>query len=227
MGLLCHLHAPVEQPPVPRCRVPDLGNRYEQVAADGPHLVLDVALLVAGIGVAEAVAEPVMGAAGLEQLGRSRRVRDAPADARRVVEDDLPRNPAEVLEDVAEGLADALGVLAGEELGEAHVREGEREREVAQAGAHAAQIEIGLAEVGLRLARRPRQIEVALAVRRPAGLRLPDIALHGADGHLGAAFRDQAVVDPLGGMALLAVVPQVVCEPLVDQGLAGVELGPP
>ena len=151
-----------------------------------------------------------MGAAGLEQLRRPRGVPDAPADARCVAEDDLPRNAAEVHEDVTEGLAGAFDILAGKDLGEAAVGEGERQHEVARAGAHAVRV-----EVGLRLAGRPRQIEVALGIRGHAAPRCPDVASHGADGHIGSAFLDEAVVEALGRVALVAVVPRVVCEPLV------------
>lgn len=226
VGLVGHGEAALEQPAVEGAGVPQLGDGDEEVAAHAAHLVLDAALLVARAGVAEPEAEAVVGAAGGEQLGRPDPAADAAADAGRVVEDDLGRHAADVLEDVAQGLADALRRLAREDLGQPDVGVRERHHEEAQRGPHPPHVEVGLAEVGLRLAGAPDEVEVPGVgrLRRAAGPNLPDAPLHGADGDVGAALGDEPVVDALCGMALLASAAHVVVEPGLDQGPVRVEL---
>lgn len=226
VGLVGHGEAALEQPAVEGAGVPQLGDGDEEVAAHAAHLVLDAALLVARAGVAEPEAEAVVGAAGGEQLGRPDPAADAAADAGRVVEDDLGRHAADALEDVAQGLADALRRLAREDLGQPDVGVRERHHEEAQRGPHPPHVEVGLAEVGLRLAGAPDEVEVPGVgrLRRAAGPNLPDAPLHGADGDVGAALGDEPVVDALCGMALLASAAHVVVEPGLDQGPVRVEL---
>ena len=221
VGLVGHGEAALEQPAVEGAGVPQLGDGDEEVAAHAAHLVLDAALLVARAGVAEPEAEAVAGAAGGEQRGRPDPAADAAADAGRVVEDDLGRHAADVLEDVAQGLADALRRLAREDLGQPDVGVRERHHEEAQRGPHPPHI-----EVGLRLAGAPDEVEVLGfgRLRRAAGPNLPDAPLHGADGDVGAALGDEPVVDALCGMALLASAAHVVVEPGLDQGPVRVEL---
>lgn len=94
-----------------------------------PILVLDVALLVARVGVGEGIVESVVGREVAEELRCPHLPADAPTDLCGVVEDRPPGNAADKLEDVAEPLADALCRLAPEDLGEPDVggREGDRQ----------------------------------------------------------------------------------------------------
>lgn len=224
-GLRRQRHALVQQLLVVRFHAANLGHGHEQVAPDRADLVLDVALLVAGVGVAEAVAESVVRAARLERLGGANLVADLAPDARGVVEHDLDGHSAEVLEYVAQGLADALGVLAGEHLDQAHVGEGERENEEVEPGANAVQVEIGFPEVRLRLAGRPGQVEMAIGPPGALELRALHVALDRAEGDVGRAFADEPVVNALRRVAPLMEVARVVVQPLVDDGLVGVDLG--
>lgn len=70
-----------------------------------------------------------MGGEGREHLGGAEGAADATAHAGGAVEYDAPGCARHVLEYVAQHLAHALGVLAGEHLGDAHVRVGERHDE--------------------------------------------------------------------------------------------------
>ena len=145
-------HAAVERVAVVYVGAADAGNGHEQVAADEADLVLHVALLVARVRVAERVVEPVMGGESREHLGGPYGRAGLPADAGGVVEHYARWDAAAVLEYVAQALADALGVLAGEHLRQADVRVREGDDEVQHPPSHAADAEIGFAEVGLSLA---------------------------------------------------------------------------
>lgn len=164
-----------------------------------------------------------MGGEGREHLGGADGVADAAAHAGSVVEQDAPGHARHVLEYVAQRLAHALGVLAGEHLGDAHVRIGERHDEEAHARAHAADVEVGLAEVRLRVARLPFEVEVLLAARAALELDAPDVVAHGRLGDVGAGLVAQAGPDAAGGVALLAPVALVLVEPTLDERPVAVE----
>ena len=87
--------------------VADLRGRDHVVAADEAHLVLDVAILVAGVGVAEPRLEAVVQPKPPEQLRLGDDVVPAPPGLGRVVEHDDPRHAAHHVEGVLEPLADA------------------------------------------------------------------------------------------------------------------------
>lgn len=120
-GLARRLHAPRQQVPVEHLGVGQLGRGDQQVAPDEAHLVLHRPLLVAGVRVAERVGEAVVGREPAEQLGGAHAAAYPAAHAGGVVEDDPGGHAADVLEYLLERLAHALGVLAGEHLGEADV----------------------------------------------------------------------------------------------------------
>ena len=118
-------------------------NRDEEVAPYVPDLVLDRPLLVARAGIAGREREAAVGGERRERLGGPHRAPGLAADAGGVVEDDAGGRAADILEYVPRRLADALGVLAGEHLGEPRVGEREREREAAQAPPRAEDAEAG------------------------------------------------------------------------------------
>jgi len=97
--------------PVPALKAPNLRHRHEEVPPHVAHLVLDMPLLVARIRVAEAHREAVVAFEPQEQVVQADLVPDPPPHSAGVVEDDSPRHPADVTEDVPEPLADALGRL--------------------------------------------------------------------------------------------------------------------
>ena len=150
------------------------------------------------------------------------------ADLGCVVEDGAHRHAAEELEHVPEPLADALGGLAPEDLGEPDVGVRERDREEVAAGDDAAHAEVRLPEVDLALAREPVEQEEPL---RLAGVELGgellapalDVPLDGRVGALEAFLPDEAVVDPLRGVALLEPAAPVLQQPRVDQLREGLE----
>nr|WP_232204390.1 hypothetical protein [Olsenella profusa] len=97
-----------EQPAVERGDVVERRDGHEEVPPVAPDLVLDVALLVARVGVGEGVVGPVVRREAPEELREPDLAPDAPADLGGVVEDGPPRHAAGELEHVAEPLADAL-----------------------------------------------------------------------------------------------------------------------
>lgn len=187
-------------------------------------LVLDVALLVARVGVGEGVVESVVGREAAEELRCPRLPADAPADLGGVVEDRPPGHAADELEGVAGPLADALGRLAPEDLGEPDVGVRGGDRRVLAPGGHAADPEVRLAEVDLDLTGQPSQCQEPLGVPAVAlaGHLLaaaPDVAPHGGVAARVAPLVARPHVDPRRRVALLAPVSAVVVEPGVDRPL--------
>ena len=169
-----------------------------------------------------------MGAAGLEEPGGADPVAHAPADPGRVVEDDPGWDAADELEDVPEALAHALRVLAGEHLREPDVGVGEARDEVGHLAPRAPHDERRVPEVDLSDPRGPVEVEEAARAAPEAEPRLPHVAPDGLLGDVGAALVDQPAPDPVRGVPLLPVLPEVVGEPLVDERGPPVHLrGPP
>ena len=212
-----HVARPPRQPLVVPVDVPHPRDRYEEVPPLRPDLVLHGALLVAGVGVAEPVLEPVVGAAGLEEPGGADPVAHAAPDPGRVVEDDPGWDAADELEDVPGALAHALRVLAGEHLGEPHVGVWEARDEVGHLAPRAPRDERRVAEVDLRDPRGPVEVEEAVRGAPEAEPRLPHVAPDGLLGHVGAALVDEPAPDPVRRVPLLPVLPGVVREPLVHE----------
>ena len=104
----------------------------------------------------------------------------------------------------------------------------ERDHEEVAPRDDAAHAEVGLPEVDLALARQPVEQEEPL---RLAGVELrgelpapaPHVPLDGGVGALEAPLPDEAVVDPLGGVALLEPAAPVLEQPRVDQPREGLE----
>lgn len=127
---LAQVEAVLEQPLVERGDVVEGRNGHEEVPPVAADLVLHIALLVARIGIGEGVVEPVVRREAAEELRDPDRLPDAPADLGGVVEDGPAGHAAYELEDAAQPLADALGRLAPEDLGEPHVGVRERDGQV-------------------------------------------------------------------------------------------------
>ena len=223
-----HVARPLQQSLVVPVDVPHPRDRDEEVPPLRPDLVLHGPLLVSGVGVAEPVLEPIVGAAGLEELGGADPVAHAAADPGRVVEDDPGGDAADELEDVPGALAHALRVLAGEHLGEPHVGVGEARDEEGHLAPRAPHDERRVAEVDLRDPRGPVEVEEAARAAPEAKPRLPHVAPDGLLGDVGAALVDEPAPDPVRRVPLLPVLPEVVCEPLVHERRPPVHLrGPP
>lgn len=145
---------------------PHARHRHEQLAAHRADPGLHAALLVARVRVAEHVFEPVMRLERLEQARQPHPLEHPAPHARGVIEHDPRRHAAQPLEDVAKRLARALSVLPGHKLARADVRIREIQHEMTHARHLAPEPDVDLAEIGLRLARMPHQVEVAgLALR--------------------------------------------------------------
>lgn len=224
MGLAGPGHAFAQQPLVVGPDVVDAGHGNEHVAPDGAHGVLHRALLVARGGIAEGEPEAVVGREPLEGVGRAHSLADAPADAGGVVEHEPRRHAAAELEHRLEALAHALGRLAPEALGQRHVREGERHHEVVNLADDPEHSEVADAEIHLRIAWRPFEVE-ELALR-VFDLRLPllHVFLDRRVPAAVAAFRHEPVEDPGRSMALLGAPLPVFRGPRVDGRFVGVEL---
>ena len=219
---LAEVEAVFEQPAVERADVVERRDGDEEVPPVAADLVLDVALLVARVGVGEGAVESVVGREAAKEPRCPHLPADAPDDLGGVVEDRPPGHAADELEDVAEPLADALGRLAPEDLGEPDVGVREGDRQVLAPGDHAADPEVRLAEVDLDLAGQPSQRQEPLGVPAVAlaGHLLAaalDVALHGGAAARIALLIAKPHVDPRRRVALLAPVPAVVVEPGVDR----------
>ncbi len=114
------------------------------------------------VGVAEHVIEPEVSGEAAEELRCAYLLADPAPYARGVVEDDAPGHTADVAEHGEQPLADAFGGLAVKHLREAHVGEGEVADKIMEAGAHVAQVEVGLSEVHLHVGRYGHLVEEAL-----------------------------------------------------------------
>ncbi len=215
--------AAAQEPGVERRDVVDRGDRREQVLAAPVDLALDVALLVAGAGVGVRRLEAVVGPHPREQLGLGH-LRPAPAPGSgRVVEDDPRGHAADVLEDVAQPLADALAGLAGEQLAEGHVREGEAQHEQVHPDGRPGDLDVDVAEIGLRLAGAPDELHVLGAAGRDLGPAPAHVVLHSPVAALVGRLLHEPLVYPPRAVALLAPDARVVVEDRVDEGLVGVE----
>ena len=211
--------APVAQHRVQLGEGADPGHRHEQVPPQEPHGVLHGALLVARAGVAVAAPHAVVGAEQREQV----RLGDLPANPAAglggVVEDELAGRAPDPPEDASQPRAHALRALGHAGDGVARVRVGQRDHEQLQAQPLARDHRPEVAVVPLRGAGRPLELEVAVPrARRPREPPLAHVAPHGGVGALVAPLLDEPVVDPLGGVALLARGAQVGLEHPVDPG---------
>ncbi|MBB6679616.1 hypothetical protein [Cohnella lubricantis] len=102
-----------------------------------------------------------------EDFGHSDVLADTPADTAGIVEDEPGRDAADPVEEVLQAMRDAFSRLAAEELnvtgvavGEAHTQE--LVHPLLTAGIH----EVGFAEVHLRFARLPDELDLCRYSRR-------------------------------------------------------------
>lgn len=178
-------------------------------------------------GIAEGELKAVVGREPLEGVGRAHALADAPADAGGVVEDKPQRHAAAELEHRLEALTHAFGRFSPEALGQRHVREGERHREVVRLADDPEHPEVADAEVHLRLARRPFEFEELPIRTLELGFLLLHVFLDSRVPAVVAAFRHETVEDPGRCVALLGAPLPVFDEPRVDGRLVGVELRRP
>lgn len=209
-------HAPVGKMAVVRFDVGDDRDGDEQAVPDEAHLPLDVALLVARIRVAEREGESVVGREGAEHVGGVERVGGLAADAGGVVEHEAQRHAPEILEHVLQALADAFGVLTGEQLRQSHVRIRERDDHEILPPAHAHDVKVGLAEINLGLAGMPRQREELGFLLAALALDLRHVMPDGRFARLASVLVTQPLVNLPAGVALLASIARVLFEVALD-----------
>lgn len=128
-----------------------------------------------------------------------------------------------MLEHLLQDLTDALRVLRWEHLGEAHVGVRKGQHEEAEAPAHAVDVEVRLAEIGLGLAGSPDELEVAVGGRAALPAHLGDVVANGRLAARHAVLVAEALPYPARGVALLAPLPRVLVEPGGDHAPVGVE----
>ena len=201
--------APVGEHRVQLGHRPDRRDGHEQVAPQEPHGVLLRALLVARVRVAEPRLEAVMAPELREQPRLDDGPSQAPARLGGVVGDHHPRGAAPAAEDLPEPRAQALRGLRPQRgaLPLVGVRRGQDEELQVEGlpGDHGAEV----AEVDLAGARRPLELEVALAAARRAGpAPVGDEAPHRRAGPLVAALGDEPAVDPLAVWRCLRGAPR-------------------
>lgn len=169
-----------------------------------------------------------MDAETAEQVRQARHVADPATDPRGVVEHTALRHAPDVLEDVLEALAHALGGLAVEDLGEPDVGKRVDHDEVVHPDEAPLDAAVGFAEVDLRLAGIPDKVQVLAS---GVGIDLVfDSVNEVADGRvadLRPALLAQPLVNPRDGVPLLAVGVLVFLEPLPNDGFVGIELRRP
>lgn len=192
----------------------DAGLGHQEVAPQGPDRVPDRALLVAGVGVAVPARAPVVHPELGEQPGLRHLAADHPAGFGRVVQHERGRHPPDPLEHLAQPVAQALGALRQHRRAVAGVGVRQRDDEGLGVRGPPADHAPEVAEVDLRGARRPDELQVAAAPGRrravppPAGDEAADARVRPGV----AALGDRPVVDPPGGAALLARRPEVRLE---------------
>jgi hypothetical protein len=178
------------------------------------EIYLDAIILVAGVG----VAVPARASVVHPELGEQPRLRhlapDHPAGLGGVVQDERGGRPPDPLEHLAQPVAQALGALRQHRRAVAGVGVRQRDDEELRVQGPPADHAPEVAEVDLGGARRPDELQVSVA---PGRRRMvpPPAGDEAADARVGpavAALGDQPVVDPPGGVALLARRPEVGLE---------------
>ena len=157
-----------------------LRDRHHEPAPGGLHQGLDLALVVALAGPAEAVAEQVVRLQMRERLRAPTRAvaQDPRHRKRRVVIEDRARHPAEEGEGADMAVEEGLGRLTRIGLDEPDVGMGQDQAEEGNLLPPAPDLHHRLAEVDLGVARRVMQRHKSLARQLPPGAH---IVLHDAD----------------------------------------------
>ena len=157
---------------------------------------------------------------------------DPAADLGGVVEDGAQRHASDELDHALEPLADALRGLAPENLGEPDVGVGNETtrkwpRVTTPRTRKSAWPKSTWHSPGSQSSRRNPCASRASSPAASSLAPAPHVPSDRRVGALEPLLRDEAVVDPLRGMALLAPAAPVFQEPRVDQGLEGLEQGDP
>ena len=201
-------------------------NRDEEVPAKEADGVPDGPPLVSRVGVAEPRLEAVVSPRLREQPRLGHLPEEHPTGLGRVVEHHHARHPANELEDLDEPLAETLRPLAPHCHAVPRVRLPGRGREQLELEAPARDHGNEAAVVDLHGPRRPVELEVAIARRRPP--RRPPPPREPADRRMGsgvALLLDEPVADPPRRMALLSRSREVIGEHLGDPACERIDRG--
>ena len=214
--------APGQQRLIERRKVGDLGAGNQQVTAQVAHLVFDVPLLVAAIGVAEGDREAVVGLEALEELRETNGPRHFPAHRRGVVEDEPWGYPAEAFEHGLEPGQQTFRRFPTEQLEVPRIAVGDTHGEMLAGLWHAVQDRFSGAAVPRTLPRMPDPLQGAGGrSRRPQTFHIP------LDDRIRAnkvrILRAEALEEALGRVALLVERARIVGEPLLNHGVIGIE----
>ena len=197
------LQAVRHQPIVQSLQIGHLRDRHEELAPRRLHQGLDLALVVALAGPAEAVAEQVV---RLQMRERPRALAFPVAQDPRhrksgVVIEDRARNPAEEGEGADMAVQERLRRLPRIGLHEPHVAMRQDQAEEGDLLAKAPDLDHRLAEVDLGMARRMMKRNEGLARRLP--LR-PDVVLHDRVAAREPVLVPKPLEDPMRRVPLLA-----------------------
>ena len=197
------LQAARQKPLVQNIQIGHLRDRHHELAPRRLHQGLDLALVVALAGPAEAVAEQVV---RLQMRERPRALAFPVAEDPRhrksgVVIEDRARNPAEKGEGADMAVQKRLGRLPRVGLHEPDVGMRQDQAEEGDLLAKASDLDYRLAEVDLGMARRMVQRNESLARRLPAG---PHVVLHDRVAAREPVLVPQPLKDPIRRVPLLA-----------------------
>ena len=198
-------------------------NRHKQVGTVIVHFTLHIPLLPAGIRVAEAYPEMIVGPEPGEELRFMNSIPDTTADTGGVVKDQQRRHPANVFKNVLQPLADTFGGLTSKNLAVAVVAVREGQGKIFFAGQLPFLIKIGFPKIHLAGPGIPDQFQVCFL--HLLGTALFQVALDNTVAAIITVFLFQPLINPFGCVVLLAPVLFILIKPFLDDRLERIQLG--
>lgn len=223
MEFFCLLLMHVQQYVVVLLDAVHFGDRDEEIGPYIANFALHIALLIPGIGIAEADPASIVRMETLEKLGFMDFVTYPAADTGGVVEYQKSRHTADVLEDILQSLADTFSRLTAKHLHKAVVAVGKGHRQVFHAAAEPLHIKVGLPKIDLCRTRFPDQFLVGLGFLAMAdGL---DVALDCTVGPGEPFLETQTVIDPFRRVLLFMPGALVFFQTFLDKSFIRIQHG--
>lgn len=196
-------------------------NRNKQVGTVIINFAFYIPFFPAGIRIAETNPEVIVGAEAGEKLRFMDRVSDPPTNTGCIVKDQQRRYTTDKFKDIHKPLADTFSGLAAKNLTESVVTVREGYRKIFLPDESARLIKVSFSEIHLRRTRVPDQFKVCFfCLHRAAFLH---ITLDHAVTAGISVFFNQTLINALCCMVLLAPVPFVLVQPLLDHRLERIQ----